>query len=68
MMTLNGSMDGKEFPVFVEHFLVPNLWEGAVVVMDNLPTHKLAVIEPLIQTETAPVFSIYHPILRTLIR
>jgi putative transposase len=40
MMTLNGSMDGKAFSVFVEHFLVPNLWEGAVVVMDNLPVHS----------------------------
>ncbi len=39
-MTLNGSMDGKEFYVFVEHFLGPNLWEGAGVVMDNLATHS----------------------------
>jgi len=39
-MTLNGSMNGKEFSVFVEHFLVPNLWEGAGVVMDNLPTQS----------------------------
>ena len=61
-------MDRQAFSVFFEHFLVPYLWEGAVVVMDNLPAHKLAVIEPLIQTETAPVSSIYHPILRTLIR
>jgi hypothetical protein len=40
IMTLNGSMDGKAFSVFVEHFLVPNLWEGAVVLMDNLPAHS----------------------------
>ena len=40
MMTLNGSMDGKAFSVFVKHFLVPNLWEGAVVVMDNFPAHS----------------------------
>jgi hypothetical protein len=40
LMTLNGSMDGKAFSVFVEHFLVPNLWKGAVVVMDNLPGHS----------------------------
>jgi putative transposase len=31
-MTLNGSMDEKAFAVFIEHFLVPNLWEGAVEV------------------------------------
>jgi len=61
-------MDGKTFAVFIEHFLVPNLWKGAVVVMDNLPARKLAAIEPLIQRKTAPVSSIYHPILRSLIR
>lgn len=46
LMTLNGSMDGKAFKVFIEHFFIPNFWAGAVVVMDNLPAHKLAVIEP----------------------
>jgi hypothetical protein len=40
IMTLHGSMDGKAFSVFIEHFLVPNLWKGAVVVMDNLPAHS----------------------------
>ena len=40
MMTLNASIDGKAFSVFVEHFLIPNLWKGAVVVMDNLPAHS----------------------------
>ena len=49
LMTLNGSMDSQAFAVFVEQCLVPNLWKGAVVVMDNLPAHKLAVIEPLMQ-------------------
>ena len=29
LMTLNRSMDGKAFSVFVEQFLVPNLWKGA---------------------------------------
>ena len=63
LMTLNGSMDGKAFEVFVEHFLVPNLWDGAVVVMDNLPAHKLAVIEPLINSAGASVLNLspYSP-------
>jgi putative transposase len=47
LMTLSESMGGQAFEVFIQHFLVPNLWDGAVVVMDNLPAHKLAVIEPL---------------------
>jgi hypothetical protein len=41
LMTMNDSMDGKDFVLFVEKFLVPNLWSGAVVVMDNLFAHKL---------------------------
>ncbi len=63
LMTLNGSMDSQAFAVFVEQCLVPNLWEGAVVVMDNLPAHKLAVIEPLIQAAGASVLNLspYSP-------
>ena len=48
-MTLSELMDGQAFEVFIQHFLVPKLWDGAVVVMDNLPAHKLAVMEPLMQ-------------------
>lgn len=63
LMTLNGSMDSQAFAVFVEQCLVPNLWEGAVVVMDNLPAHKLEVIEPLIQAAGASVLNLspYSP-------
>ena len=39
VMTLNGSMDGNAFKVFVEKCLLPQLWDGASVVMDNLPAH-----------------------------
>jgi transposase len=49
LMTMDDSMDGKAFEVFVEKFLVPNLWAGAVVVMDNLSAHKLATITPMIE-------------------
>jgi hypothetical protein len=27
---MNNSMDGKAFEVFIEKFLVPELWSGAV--------------------------------------
>jgi putative transposase len=56
-------MDSKAFSVFLEHFLVPNLWEGAVVVMDNFPAHKLAVIKPLIQSAGASILNLspYSP-------
>ncbi|MEG4325283.1 transposase [Microcoleus sp. herbarium5] len=63
LMTLNWSMDGRAFEVFIEHFLVPNLWEAAVVVMDNLPAHKLGTMEPLIQAAGASLLNLsrYSP-------
>jgi putative transposase len=62
-MTLNGSMHGGAFEVFIEKCLVPLLWSGAVVVMDNLPAHKIALIEPLIQSVGASVLNLspYSP-------
>ncbi len=39
VMTLNDSMDSAAFQVYVSKCLVPQLWKGAVVVMDNLPAH-----------------------------
>jgi Transposase and inactivated derivatives len=55
VMTLDGSMNGKAFQVFVEKCLLPQLSEGAVVVMDNVPAHKVKEIEPLIQSVGASV-------------
>ncbi|NJO59762.1 MAG: transposase [Richelia sp. RM2_1_2] len=63
LMTINDSMDSKVFEVFVEKLLVPQLWNGAVVVMDNLPAHKLASIVPMIEAvmcnspKFIPIFS-----------
>lgn len=63
LMTLNDSMDGAAFQVFVEQCLCPQLWSGAVVVMDNLPAHKLASIIPKIEAVGASVIylSPYSP-------
>jgi len=36
-MTINDSLDDQALEVFIEKFLVPELWVGAVVVRDNLP-------------------------------
>jgi putative transposase len=68
VMTLNGSMDGDAYQVFIEHFLLPQLWIGAVVVMDNLPAHQVAQIKPLIESVGAsvlylsPYFPEFNPI------
>ncbi|BDA73993.1 transposase [Calothrix sp. PCC 7716] len=63
VMTMNGSMDGNAFEVFIEQCLLPQLWPGAVVVMDNVPSHKVTAIEPLIQSAGASVLymSPYSP-------
>ena len=44
MMTIDDSMDGAAFKVYVSKCLVPQLWKGAVVVMDNLPAHKVVAL------------------------
>lgn len=63
VMTLDGSMGGEAFKVFVEKCLLPQLWPGAVVVMDNVQSHKVAAIERMIQSVGASVLylSPYSP-------
>lgn len=48
-MTIDGGTNGDIFRFFTENILVPNLWEGACVVMDNLPAHKVKGIRELIE-------------------
>jgi hypothetical protein len=55
LMTIDNSMDSQAFEVFIEKCLVPQLWLGAVVVMDNLPAHKLASIKPMIVVVAASI-------------
>jgi hypothetical protein len=38
------SMDAAAFRIDVSKCLVPHLWKGAVVVMDNLPAHKVKAL------------------------
>lgn len=49
--------------VFIQHCLVPQLWSGAVVVMDNLPVHQIASIESLIAAVGASILNLspYSP-------
>ena len=63
VMTLNGSMNGNAFKVFIEKCLIPQLWSGAVVVMDNVPAHKVKEIDSLIQLKDTSVLyeSPYSP-------
>ena len=45
---LDGPMNGDAFLVYVEKFLVPALQPGDIVVMDNLPAHKVDGVDQLI--------------------
>ena len=49
--------------VYISQCLVPQLWKGAVVIMDNLPAHKVKAIAPLIEAVGARILylSPYSP-------
>ena len=50
---VDGAIDGKMFLAYVQQVLVPDLRSGDIVVMDNLPAHKVAGIEAAIETAGA---------------
>ena len=50
---LNGAMDGQAFLTYVEKVLRPTLKPGDIVVMDNLPAHKLEGVRTLIEAANA---------------
>jgi transposase len=52
-MTVKGSADTCVFHTYVTEVLVPQLWLGAIVVMDNLKVHKAASIRTAIETAGA---------------
>ncbi len=62
-LTLDGGIDGNVFQYFVEQMLVPHLWSGACVVMDNLSSHKVNGIRELIEAAGAELvyLSPYSP-------
>ena len=54
-----GYMDALTFDAFISQKLLPELWLGAVIVMDNCSIHKSEEIEALIQSVGARI--IYLP-------
>lgn len=55
-MLLDGPMNGVAFMAYVEQVLVPELSPGDIVVMDNLPAHKVAGIRQAIEAAGAALF------------
>ena len=50
---LDGAMDGEAFLVYVRRVLAPALTTGDIVVMDNLPAHKVAGVREAIEAAGA---------------
>ncbi len=48
-MTIRGAVDGLVFVAYLKEVLCPTLSEGDVVVMDNLPAHKVKMVRELIE-------------------
>ena len=48
-MTIRGAVDGLVFVAYVKEVLGPTLEEGDVVLMDNLPAHKIKMVRELIE-------------------
>ena len=51
--TVDGSMNGSKFLAYVEQCLAPTLKRKDIVVIDNLPAHKAAVIREAIEARGA---------------
>ena len=58
-MVLDGAMNGDAFRAYVEQVLVPELTEEDVVIMDNLPAHKVTGVRQAIEDAGARL--IYLP-------
>lgn len=58
-MILDGAMDGEMFTAYVTHILLKEIRPGDVVIMDNLPAHKVAAVRETIEDAGARL--IYLP-------
>ena len=52
-MLIDGPMDGDAFRAYVAQVLVPELHPGEVVVMDNLPAHRVSGVREAIEAAGA---------------
>jgi transposase len=58
-MTIDGALDGASFLAYVEQVLAPTLSASETVLLDNVPTHKVAGARQAIEAKGASV--IYLP-------
>jgi len=55
-MVLDGPMTGPAFLAYVEQVLIPTLRPDEIVVMDNVPAHKIAAVRAAIEAAGAQLF------------
>ncbi len=55
-MVLDGPMNGEAFLAYIRQVLVPELKKGDIVVMDNLPAHKVTGVRQAIEDAGAWLF------------
>jgi transposase len=48
-MSVKGSVDTDVFLTYLSHVLLPQLWPGAIVVMDNLKVHHATAVRAAIE-------------------
>lgn len=48
-LVIDGAMNGTVFRAYVEQFLAPTLAPGDIVIMDNLPSHKVTGVQEAIE-------------------
>ncbi len=66
-MTIDGAIDGNSFLAYVRQVLAPALSAGETVLMDNVPTHKVAGVREAIEAKGRACF-ISRPTRRISIR
>jgi transposase len=67
-MVLDGPMDGNAFIAYVEQVLVLELGKGDIVIMDNLPAHKVSGVRQAIENAGANLLYLppYSPDLNSI--
>lgn len=55
-VVMDGAIDGATFLSYVEHCLAPSLNKGDIVVMDNLPAHKVKGVREAIEAVDAELW------------
>jgi transposase len=63
LMVLDGQINGDWFEAYVTQVLVPELWPGDVVIIDNLSSHKRVSVRERIEAAgaTLRLFPPYSP-------